>query len=173
MAAAQLDRLVAVVKQNVLAAALQGATSQGRYARSYPTVIVDLPCTLYSVQTSTLPLASAVAANLKFSPRLQQLAALVMERVWFEAGGPSRGLPRVKMFNGIDLRLAEGAAGLAGSRGAVLGQGGAGVSNEALMLQLFLQVRAQAGAAVPGTVCGSGWRRCCVLDGLSTAAGVS
>ncbi len=105
MAAANHRMLVQVITQQVVAVAGRAAMALGLYKRVFPAVVLDLPCTLFSMRTNEVPAATIVAANLKFAPKVQQLAALVLERIWLEASGPSKGLSRHGLFNGMDLKL--------------------------------------------------------------------
>jgi hypothetical protein len=126
MAAASSATLVQVIKQHVVAAASRAAVSAGKYKKHFPVVVIDLPCTFFSLQTSDLPAASIVARNMKFTPLVQQLAALVLGRIWLEANEPSK-----KLFNGMDLWL-QGRTSVPQQRG-VLG-------GDIPLLRKYLQV---------------------------------
>lgn len=104
-ASAAAEGAVASIKTTVIAAAAKASTSLGKYARSFPAVVVNLPCTFCTIRPSSLPPVSTVFRNMKFCGAIHHLANLVMERAWLDAGGPARGLPRAPLFNGLDLHL--------------------------------------------------------------------
>jgi hypothetical protein len=89
----------------VVAAAAQAAARNGRYCRVYPVIVLDMPCTLYSLRTKQLPTASIIARNLQFNPVLQQYADRIVKAMWLEVAGPARGLGKGSIFNGVHLRL--------------------------------------------------------------------
>jgi hypothetical protein len=94
------------IKAEALKAASAASGLEGHFARSFPVVIVDLPCTLFAIRTSLQHAASALAANLRFAPRLEALVDVVSERIWFDGGGPAAGVSREDgVFNALDLRF--------------------------------------------------------------------
>jgi hypothetical protein len=105
--------LVAAITQKVLAAASIWAVRLGALRFRFPAILVDLPCTFFSIQTKLLPAASIVARHFVFSQRISSLAGLVIERIWLDSGGPSRGVggPLAgNVYNGIHLRMEADAA---------------------------------------------------------------
>ncbi len=96
---------MASIKSTVVNAATKASVPQGQYARSFPAVVVDLPCAFCAIRPSSLPPTLTIFRNMKFCGAVQHLANLVMERAWLDAGGHAQGLPRAPLFNGLDLHL--------------------------------------------------------------------
>ncbi len=105
---------------SILAAASAAKGGHGR--QQLPAVLLDLPCTLFTVRTSQLPLARAAALHFSFSPQVQRLADLVIERISADLGAAE--VNRTSGFNGLHLRMEADAADwatLLGGKGQLLG----------------------------------------------------
>jgi hypothetical protein len=87
----QLHTLVAAITQKVLVAANIWAVRLGAFRFRFPTILVDLPCTFFSVQTKLLPAASIVARHLVFSQRISSLAGLVIAHMARQRWAIERG----------------------------------------------------------------------------------
>lgn len=79
------------------------AKQRDQYNKDFLPIIIELPCTLLSVATATLPAASVVAINFRFSPTVVALARKVVGHIRQEYGAGSA-------FNGIHLRIEKDAS---------------------------------------------------------------
>ncbi len=79
------------------------AKQRDQYNKDFLPILIELPCTLLSVATATLPAASVVATNFRFSPAVVALARKVVGHIRQEYGAGSA-------FNGIHLRIEKDAS---------------------------------------------------------------
>jgi hypothetical protein len=103
MSAMSVDKVTQAIKQQIVTAASKAAVPDGMYKKRFPAVVLNLPCTFFSIRTS--PVLTAMATNLKFAKKVQHLAALVLERMWLEATATTKRVGREGLFNGMYLRL--------------------------------------------------------------------
>lgn len=92
-----LRNLVHTIKLAITGAASNAVVKLDRYRRRFPVMVLDMPCTLFSLRTRLLPAASVAARNLRFSPDIAHLADTVLQRM-----ADSRS---TTLFNGLHLRM--------------------------------------------------------------------
>jgi hypothetical protein len=80
-----------------------------------PLMLLDLPCTLFSITTADQPLFASIAQHLRFNPAMEALADQVvagMVRAAVGAGPPgssSSSSSDFEGFNGLHLRMEKDA----------------------------------------------------------------
>jgi len=58
--------------------------------RDFPPLVLDIPCSLFTITTRDLPLAAEVGRGLRFAPALEALADTVVAGI-LSKGGRCRG----------------------------------------------------------------------------------
>jgi hypothetical protein len=118
MHAAKLDALVDHLAPLALAAATRTSVMEDRFRRTFPAVVIDLPCTVFSVITQAEPVAALVARHSRFSDQVVRVAKKVVRRIGLDAAGGTSGGSRAGggskagggsqvsgEFNGLHLQL--------------------------------------------------------------------
>lgn len=100
LASQELPAVLEKMKKDIVSASSQASKRLSKYSRVFPPVLLDLPCTLFSLKFSDLQPAATVARHLKFSSKIEAIAEMVLQGVTRHGS---------VAFNGLHLRIEEDA----------------------------------------------------------------